>query len=247
MQVSLHYATVIDNEDSDQKAKVQVRVLPEMKDMDEDKLPWVRPFINPGMSENSYGYNVPEVDSKIWVVFIDKYFHDGYYLTGSFIDGFFDFSSVQSDLNDVTELSDKSYANIRFTRLPDGTVIFHNDDTGEVGIKHSSGKYVVIDDSGDIHISGDATIQGDQTVEGDSTIEGDSTVQGDLAVGSATQPLTLYTSLETALSTLLTILAAHIHVDPLTGTTGPPQPPLTTTTTATIGLSNAQSQDSKSS
>ena len=66
MLMSLHYATVIDNNDPDKKAKIKVRILPEMKDFAEDKLPWIRSFMNEGMSDEQYSYNPPENDSKIW-------------------------------------------------------------------------------------------------------------------------------------------------------------------------------------
>ena len=232
MRLSLHFADVIDNNDPNQKAMIQVRILPEMKDFDEAKLPWVRPFINTGMSEDQYSMNLPENDSKVWVVFIDEFFREGYYLAGAFIDGFFDFSAVQTSLNKIAELSDTTYNNIRFNRLADGTVIFHNDNTGEVGIYHSSGKYIVIDDSGDI------------TIKADVKVTGNAEITESLQVGSGSQPLTLYTSTEAAMATLLLALSTHVHPDPLTGSVGPS--PTLGLTTSTIGLTAAESQKSSS-
>ncbi len=229
MQLSLHYATVIDNNETNKKSMIKERILPEMKDFDSNKLPWVRPFINQGMSEDQYSFNPPENDSKIWVVFTDKYFKEGYYLSGSFIDGHFNYTSVQTDLNKIAELSNTAYPNIRFNRLPDGTIMFHNNSTGEVGIYHSSGQYVVIDNTGAVTIS--------KNLDVDGTLE----------VGTGSQPLTLYTSLESAMNILLAALSTHVHVDPLTGTTGPPTAPLLTYVNGSIiGLDLAESQKSSS-
>lgn len=236
----MHYATVIDNNDPDKKAKIQVRVLPEMKDMEESKLPWVRPFLNAGMSATEYDYNPPQNDSKVWTVFTDKFFKHGMYITGSFIDGFFDYSSIETALGNISELSGTDYDKLRFNRLPDGTIIFHNDDTGEVGVYHSSGKYILIDENGDIKITSDINQIGDLFID------------GKLEVGtSGTEPLMKWTSFQTAMNTLLVALSTHIHADPLTGSTGPPFPgsPLTTYTStgAPLNMDPAESQDSKSS
>jgi len=242
MELSLHYATVVDNNDTDQKAKIKIRILPEMKDFDDAKLPWYRPFFPDGMSADQFSYNPPENDSKIWVICTDKFLTDGYYLAGAFIDGFFDFSSVQSDLQNISELSNTDYDKLRFTKMPDGTIIFHNDSTGEVGVYHNSGKYVIIDNNGDVHISSDFYNIGDFDIDGDLTVSGSG------SFGSATQPVTLFTALQTALNTLLVTLSTHVHTDPISGSTGPPTPPLTTYTSGSvIGLDSAEAQDLDSS
>jgi len=233
MHLSLHYATVVDNDDSDKKAKIQIRILPEMDGFEASKLPWYRPFMNEGMTADQFSNNLPAVDSKIWVVATDKLMIDGYYITGSFIDGFFDYSTIQTALDNVAELSDSTYANIKFNKYTDGTVVFHNDDTGETGIYHSSGKYIVID------------VDGLTTVNGSVTVKEDGIVEGSLAVGSAAEPAVMWTSFKTAMSLLLTALSTHVHTDPLSGSTGPPLPPLTTyaTTGAPLNMDLAESQD----
>ena len=231
MGMSLHYAIVKDNNDPDEKGKIQVQILPEMKDMEDSHLPWVRPFINTGMSTNQFSHSIPENDSSVWVVFLDTTLREGYFLTGAFIDGYFDFDSIKSSLDKISELSDTSYANIRFQRFPDGTITFHNDDTGEIGVYHSSGKYIVLDNNGDVTVDA-----------GSVTFTGDHTIDGSLQVGNGASAVTLYDGLVSAMNTLLAALSTHVHPVPLFGSVGPSLPPLSTYIDSTvIGLGAAES------
>ena len=74
-------------------------------------------------------------------------------------------------------------------------------------------------------------------------------IDGSLTVGTAgVEPLMRWTSFQTAMNTLLAALAIHMHVDPLSGSTGPPAGPLVGyTTTTLLGMDPAESQDSSSS
>ena len=145
-EMKLYYANVVDNDDQNHDdgkklSRIKIRALPEMQGIEEDKLPWVRPFFQAGMSASHFSHTVPENNSKIWVIFIDDYFKNGYYLNGAFIDGFFDFDTVETDLGNISESIDLTYPNLKFYYLPDGTIIFYNSDTGDKGIYHSNGSY----------------------------------------------------------------------------------------------------------
>lgn len=156
-EMKLYYATVVDNDDQNhddekQLSRIKVRALPEMNGIEEDHLPWVRPFLPIGMSASHFSHTPPENDSKVWVIFIDDYFKNGYYLTGAFIDGFFDFSTIEDDLGNISESIDLTYPNLKFYYLPDGTIIFYNSDTGDKGIYHSNGSYDISTSDGQRYI-----------------------------------------------------------------------------------------------
>ena len=89
ININLYKAKVIDTADTDSKAKIKVRLLPEMKDISEDHLPWVRSFFTLGMSATNYSFHLPKIDSYVWVFFLDEYFQEGFWFTGIFMDGFF--------------------------------------------------------------------------------------------------------------------------------------------------------------
>jgi hypothetical protein len=151
--IKLYYAEVIDNDDQNHDdgkklGRIKVKVLPEMKDIKDSYLPWIRPFIQKGMSSSQYSYHSPEVGDKIWVIFLDDYWKEGYYLWGAFIDGFFDYASIESDLGNIAESIDTTYPNVKFYYTPDGSLFFLNTDTGDKGFLNSNGLYVIIDTDG---------------------------------------------------------------------------------------------------
>ena len=152
-EVKLYYATVINNDDQNhddglKKGRIQVQVLPEMKDIDDKYLPWVKPFFNSGMSASSFSYNSPEIDDKVWVLFVDHYWKNGYYLTGAFINGFFDESVITTKMNDIAETVDTTYPNLKFWLTLDQSLFFFNTDTGDKGFINQNGLYFFIDTDG---------------------------------------------------------------------------------------------------
>jgi hypothetical protein len=155
-EFKIYYGTVVDNDDSSETGgklgRVQVRLLPEMKDIKESMLPWLRPWLMGGMTEDTFSGNIPEVGSKIWCIFTDKCFHEGYYFCGAFIDGFCDYAGVESDLSGMSDAPDTTYPNLKFVRYEDGTIEFHNSDTGDHGVYHSTGSYFIINEDGEIYI-----------------------------------------------------------------------------------------------
>lgn len=152
-EVKLYYATVIDNDDQNhddgsKKGRIKIKVLPEMEGIKDDFLPWVEPFFTRGMAEGSFSYHSPEIGDKVWVIFIDKFWKNGYYLTGAFISGFFAESDVTSKMGDIAETVDTIYPNLKFEYMIDGSLLFYNTDTGDKGFINKNGWYFFIDTDG---------------------------------------------------------------------------------------------------
>ncbi len=145
-----YYAKVIDNDDTSELggklARVKIRLLPEMKDVAEKHLPWIKPFVTNGM-------NVPTIDDYVWVVFIDKYLKNGFYINDKlFLENFFDYSTIETNINKITEVGTITYPDIKCQTYKDGTIEFHNVSTGSHGVYHKSGAYQIIDPNGNIYL-----------------------------------------------------------------------------------------------
>ena len=85
-------AKVIKNNDENQLGKIQVRIYPELIDVDEDFLPWVDFYSNSlnGTSEDSGEHIFPEVGS--WVrVFVEDYpiFHRVKIISNDYVEGLY--------------------------------------------------------------------------------------------------------------------------------------------------------------
>lgn len=141
-------AIVTNIEDPNQKGKVQVRVLPYLKDVKEDLLPWYDPFVGVG-STDEVSFNPPKVGSNVIVLYKDT-FQYGFYIGQDYIEGFFDYASIESKLSGVTELSDTTYPNLHFKLTEEGNLYFHNVNTGDEGTLHKSGSYTMFDAQGNI-------------------------------------------------------------------------------------------------
>jgi hypothetical protein len=181
---NLYYATVIDNTDSDKIGRVKVKILPEFDDIRDSDLPWAKPFFNIGMSVKEFNKRTPKKDSKVWVL-ADKYFEEIYYLSGVFIDGFFDYASVKDKVDGIDEASSTASPNLDFIKFDNENILFHNIVNGDIGILHTSGTYIIIDKNGDGYGSfSDTKIEiktdGTYKIEGNGTIECKSSGQVDI-------------------------------------------------------------------
>jgi hypothetical protein len=152
-EIVLYKATVIDDNDPKKLSRVQIRVLPEMKDVQAKYLPWAVPHGGEGMASDNMTHNPPEKNSHIWVYFLDKYFKSPYYIGARFIQGLCNYSGVTTSLGSITEIGSMVYPNPRFILHKDGTIEFHNSVTGAHGVYHKSGSYMIFDPSGNIYIS----------------------------------------------------------------------------------------------
>lgn len=149
IKLNRHYAEVLDITDPDKLSKIKIKILPEFNDMSEDLLPWAKPFITTGMSSTEYDFHPPTVGSKI-LVLADPRFRTFYYVHGIMIEGLFDYDVIKTKLDTVSEMTDTEYPNVDFTLLNDGSLRFNNRETGEMGVVHSSGTYMIMDADGNV-------------------------------------------------------------------------------------------------
>lgn len=246
-EIQLYYATVTDNDDQNhddatKKGRIQVRLLPEMNKIDPTKLPWVRPFVQPGMSASNFSYISPEVDDKIWVIFTDKYFKEGYYLCGSFIDGFFSMSTIDTALGNITESITTTYPDLKFYYMVDGSILFWNTSTGDKGFYNKNGMYVLIDNLGKVYLN--AKDQDVKIYNTNGYLK--YTSLGVLENNGSTKSLVTHTELNTALqafqktidAAIAGAITGHMHA---TAATGPPSPGVGATSVTTVDISSAQS------
>lgn len=183
---NLYDAQVIDTNDVDKKRKIKIRILPEQENIADHLLPWALPFssFNSTLAKQN---DLPSKDSLIRVL-VDEYWQRFYYLGNQFFEETFDFSSISSKLNSVSELQDKEYKNLVFRLYEDGSLDFHNNFSGEHGFLHKNGSYSLFDSLGNATINagvGGITIKG-----GNITISGGnvSITGGSLSVKGSVVP-----------------------------------------------------------
>ena len=143
-------AKVIKNNDENQLGKIQVRIYPELIDVDEDFLPWVDFYSNSlnGTSKDSGEHIFPEVGS--WVrVFVEDYpvFHRIKIISNDYVEGLYIYEKAKG-LTEITELDTQTYPQPIFKFYKDGTIQFHNTDTGESGTLYGDGSYQIKDKNG---------------------------------------------------------------------------------------------------
>lgn len=156
---------VIDNNDTFQKGKIKIRILPEMKDVKENLLPWIPPYEQgSGSSTSSMIHDVPEIDDKIKVIIVDDYWQTIYWTKAPYIKGFYDYTNWTSIKSSMTELGTSTYPQPSFQKFADGTMIFRNSNTGDIGIYHKSGTYCIIDKDGDIVLKSSSKIKVENTL-----------------------------------------------------------------------------------
>lgn len=246
-------AKVIDNNDKDKKGKVQVQILPEFNNvLDPSILHWAKPYYDKAGGSMSAGeHNPPEKDSYIKVIIEDKYWKEVFYLDEEYIDGNNSYQLLDQWSSMFPDMQTPVYPNPRFTKYKEGTVVFRNSETGELGLLHKSGTYIYFDDQGKIKIdslgqdieikcnnakieaTADAGIKCNNALI-ESTIDTEikcvnaninASAEIKLGGDSATNSV-VFNGTGLNLSSLLTFLVAHVHDSPQapTGTlvTAPP-------------------------
>lgn len=155
IEFDLYRGKVLSLEDPLQKGRIQVKLLPEMKDIKDSNCPWFEPFEgNCGDNEMS-SKNLPEVGSLVWMLADSKFYHK-YYLPFKYnIKGKYEFSKVSKLLGYVSNI-DKEYKNIQFTLYEDGSLSFHNRSDGSHGFIKDLSSFFIMDSSGNIQINGDS-------------------------------------------------------------------------------------------
>lgn len=148
-------AEVVNSQDPDQLGRVQVRIYPEFETLEGEALPWASPkhendICIPG--ENVGTFRIPEIGSFL-VVDIDPTWQNFLY---SGVTPNRDRTDVI--LNISKELSSKADVDIVYPqplylmRTKDGTIAYHNTDTGELGIVSKGGIHVLFDKEGNFKV-----------------------------------------------------------------------------------------------
>lgn len=199
-------ARVEDNNDSKKQGRVQVRIYPEFESLDQASLPWAEPYIEgdiciPG--NNPVGkYSIPEKGSFI-VVEIDSTWQEFHYLgLTPKRDRGENLSDITKELSNLTDVDITYPQPLYLLRSKDGSIAYHNTDTGELGIVSSKGVFVSFDSEGNLNLgSKDGSIMKFSS-NGELTFTG--------KVNSAGSSFALFEPLKEILEKLLT----HIHVAP---------------------------------
>jgi hypothetical protein len=145
----LRKGIVIDIDDPDKKGKIKIRVLPDLKNVNDNLLPWFSPFISRN-STSIMSNDLLEVGSKVRVL-IRKDYQRGYYLSNMYFYGLFNFDTISKKLSSSGLINNIDYKNLVFRLYLDGGLEFHNNSTGEHGYIHKSGSIYFIDKDGYYH------------------------------------------------------------------------------------------------
>lgn len=147
------YARVIDNLDEEELGRIQIRVIPELNGIEDDDLPWARPgnagvnFIAEGIGK----HNVPDIDSIVTIEVSEDWQHFLYTDEAPMVADWYPYAKFVEEFAQ-DDLEDQEYPQPKFTRTTDGTIHFHNTETGELGIQHPTGLFVVVDKDGNLFV-----------------------------------------------------------------------------------------------
>jgi hypothetical protein len=224
-------AKVIDVADENELSEVKVKIFPELSEISDDLCPWAFPENqgDRGVMDGLGKHNPPELDSMIVVkIYKEDWKSIGYYETGYNIPGFnvFPKFAEEATFESEDEGDGHEYPQPHFRREKDGTFFYHNTDTGELGIYHPTGLYVMIQADGGVVIRNFTRVRIKKSdnlffeltdddkvhvVAPEMTFETDT-----FTIGDGGDDVALFTPLEE----ILTKLLEHTHVAP----SGPTQP-----------------------
>lgn len=229
ISLNMYQGIVVNNDDSNHSdgqrlGRIQVKSLPEHKDIQDSDCPWFRAFLSTANGDE-FNFNPPPIGSLVWVLSNPEFQITSFYLPASFIDGFFKISEVESNLSQIQDINLGSYPDLAFNKTADGSIMFHNKTNGAMGILHKSGSYVTISESGDIVSRSSATssievkADGNVIVSGAVKLTGTPPGSGTVETGatSAGDPTSIGTGAFLAIPTCL-VTGAPISCYKITGT-----------------------------
>ena len=195
---------VVDNNDPKKLGRVKVRIFPEFDTLEENSLPWADPMnyddiCLPG--QNVGVFRIPEVNSFI-VVRIDTTWQNFLYSgrtpnrdrTGV-VEG------ILEDLSSKIDTAPEYPQPLHLMRTKDGTIAYHNTDTGELGIVNAKGVHLNYDKDGNFVLGVKDGFKFTITADGSMSLTGGQNEGG---------PLVFFNPLKEILEKLLD----HIHVAP---------------------------------
>jgi len=154
IDIKLYLARVINNNDAtlpDKKklGRVQVRLIPEMEGIKEVDLPWARPFMLPVANS----YIIPEISDIVYVVSLDSFYKNLFYLGVAAFDGTRDQTTAYQQ---AAKFASGQYPNLKVEQYKDGTCIFRDSVTGDIGIVHKTGTILAIGGNGKVCLQNDS-------------------------------------------------------------------------------------------
>lgn len=149
--MELRKALVIRNDDPNETGRIKVRILPELKDVvEESKLRWIYPFMLSGGGLNSE-HDVPEVNEYVTVIIKDPYWLYVEYIPSDYTIDNYPYSDFGNISSNMTELGSQIYPQPKWIKkFNDGTLMFHNSETGEHGVYNNNGSYWIFDSNGNL-------------------------------------------------------------------------------------------------
>jgi hypothetical protein len=149
-------AIVIDNEDPNQLSRVKVKILPHLKDLRDNDLPWAEPYYKQAINaQTGIGeHNVPEIDSRIWVQ-VDWVTNNYEYLHAEYVEGFNIYNEWSDIESEIPDIQAQTYPQPNsFKLFPDGSCAFRNTSDGTMGFYNSNGTYITFKEDGGIVVYG---------------------------------------------------------------------------------------------
>ena len=152
----LYPAVVIDNNDEQKAGRVKIRINALMNDVKKSDLPWASTFSNNGGGSNSHGVsNIPEIDSQVYVFFMDDVTFDNCFYMA-------DMQFTEKHGHKLFEENVKAnvsfesnYPDVKYIYLKNGITLAmsSSDETPEISIYHPSAQ-ITIDKDGNTLIEG---------------------------------------------------------------------------------------------
>lgn len=198
-------AKVEDNKDPNQLGRVRVRIYPEFESLDSQSLPWAEPMLDSDIcipGENVGSFRIPEVGSFV-VVRLDSTWQNFLY-TGRTPnrDRTDIFTSITDDLKEKADVTVSYPQPLYLLRAKDGTIAYHNTDTGELGIVNSKGVHLLYDSEGNFRMGKKDGFNLVLTSDGKLSFTG--------GINDSESTLVLFNPLKEILEKLLD----HIHIAP---------------------------------
>ena len=154
LEVKLYLAKVVNNNDSafpDKKklGRVQVRLIPEMETIQDVDLPWAKPFMLPVANS----YMIPEIGDVLYVISLDEFYKTLFYLDVAAFDAT---RNQQVAYQQAAKFATGQYPNLKVEQYKDGTCIFRDSTTGDIGVVHKSGTILAIGGDGKVYLQNDS-------------------------------------------------------------------------------------------
>lgn len=139
-------AIVTNNNDIEQRYRIQVRILPDLKDVEKSMLPWVYPFFP------EKNIDIPENDDMIYVIVPENDLLEiniKYLPKNTFIRDNAKYSNFTNLKSKVTESNISQYPQPCILDIfPDGSAEWRDTQTGEYVVLHKDGSYIMLDSAG---------------------------------------------------------------------------------------------------